>query len=89
MDNQLYVVTQQSLNRYYWPNYDFNIAKGLNSVEVSDKGADVKTVDCSNISYVLPEDEDLKLDPTFTIVTALNIKDTTKAAETTALLSPN
>jgi len=89
IDNQLYVVTQQSLNWYYWPTYDFNIVKGLSSVEVTEKWADVKTMDCSNISYVLPEDEDLKLNPTFTIVTALNIKDTAKDIETTALLSPS
>ena len=89
IDNQLYVITQQSLNWYYWPKYDFNIAKGMSSVEVTDKGADVQTIECSNISYVLPEDEDLKLNPTFTIVNALNIKDTSKSIETTALLSPS
>jgi hypothetical protein len=31
----------------------------------------------------------LKLNPVFTIVTALNIKDASKAPEVTALLSPN
>jgi ribosomal protein S26 len=61
----------------------------LSSVEVTDKGAGVQTIECSNISYVLPEDEDLKLNPTFTIVNALNIKDISKSIETTALLSPS
>lgn len=89
IDNQLYVITQQSLNWYYWPEYDVNLEQWLSSVEVTSKWAEVKKIECSNISYVLPEDENLRLNPTFTIVTALNIKDTSKDSETTALLSPN
>ena len=88
IDNQLYVITQQSLNWYYWPKYNVNITKWLSSVEVTDKWAEVKKVDCSNISYVLPEDKELKLNPVFTIVTSLNIKDASKSPEVTALLSP-
>ena len=89
IDNQLYVITQQSLNWYYWPKYEVNLMKGLTTVEVTDEWAEVKKIECSNISYVLPDDENLKLNPTFTIVTALNIKDTSKDIETTALLSPS
>ncbi len=89
IDNQLYVITQQSLNWYYWPEYEVNLTKWLSSVEVTDQWAEVKKIDCSNISYVLPDDKDLKLNPVFTIVTALNIKDTSKSPEVTALLSPN
>ena len=89
IDNQLYVITQQSLNWYYWPEYDVNLTKWLSSVEVTDQWAEVKKIDCSNISYVLPEDKDLKLNPVFTIVTSLNIKDSSKAPEVTALLSPS
>ena len=89
IDNQLYVITQQWLNWYYWPKYDVNLTKWLSSVEVTDKWAEVKKIECSNISYVLPDDEKLKLDPIFTIITSLNIKDTSKDSEVTALLSPN
>jgi len=88
IDNQLYVITQQSLNWYYWPEYNVNLTKWLSSVEVTDQWAEVKKIDCSNISYVLPEDKDLKLNPVFTIVTSLNIKESSKASEVTALLSP-
>jgi hypothetical protein len=60
----------------------------LSSVEITSKGSQLNEVDCSDISYVLPEDEDLNLNPTFTIVTSINIKDTNQKDTTTALLSP-
>lgn len=86
--NQLYVVTQQSLNWYVWKSSKVDLKRWLSSVEITSKGSQLNEVDCSDISYVLPEDEDLNLNPTFTIVTSINIKDTNQKDTTTALLSP-
>lgn len=87
--DQLYVVSELSFNRWNWKWKTHDFRKGLASVELTSQGSRVQPLECSQISYVLPEDEKLALDPVFTLVVGIDIRDMSKKVETTALLAPN
>ena len=89
IDDQLFVISEQGFNRYAWKKEQPTLQKSLASVSITSEGAKVNPVDCSQISYVLPEDKNLNLDPVFTIVSAINIRNVTQKTETTALLAPS
>lgn len=89
IDDQLYVVSELGFNRWNWKGHAHDFRKGLASVEITNHGSVLQPVECSQISYVLPEDEKLSLDPVFTLVHGIAIRDTNKKVETTALLAPN
>ncbi|MCR5411717.1 MAG: beta-propeller domain-containing protein [Patescibacteria group bacterium] len=55
---------------------------------ITENGVQISNIDCNQISYVLPDDEDLKLSPRFTIVSKINIQKIDSKVDTTALLSP-
>lgn len=89
IDDQLYVISELGFNWWNWKGHAHDFRKGLATVEVTKQGSIVHPVECSQISYVLPEDKKLTLDPVFTLVHGIAIRDTTKKVETTALLAPN
>ncbi len=87
--DQLYVISEMRMNRYAWNDQPMPLSKALSSVEISAQWTKTQAIDCSQISYVLPEDKNLNLDPAFTIISAMNIRDTAQKLETTALLTPS
>lgn len=89
IDDQLYVVSELGFNWRNWKGRVHDFRKGLASVELTSQGITLQPLECSQISYVLPEDEKLSLDPVFTLVAGIDIRDMSKKMETTALLAPN
>jgi len=89
IDDQLYVISELRFNRWNWKGKSHDFRKGLASVEIDEQGAKVQPVECSQISYVLPEDKNLSLDPVFTLIAGIDIRNTSKKVSTTALLAPN
>ena len=89
IDDQLYVISELRFNRWNWKGKSHDFRKGLASVEIDEQGAKVLPVECSQISYVLPEDKNLSLDPVFTLIAGIDIRNTSKKVSTTALLAPN
>lgn len=89
IDDQLYVVSELGFNWRNWKGRVHDFRKGLASVELTSQGTTLQPLECSQISYVLPEDEKLSLDPVFTLVAGIDIRDMSKKMETTALLAPN
>lgn len=87
--DQLYVVSELGFNWRNWKGRVHDFRKGLASVELTSQGTTLQPLECSQISYVLPEDEKLSLDPVFTLVAGIDIRDMSKKMETTALLAPN
>lgn len=89
IDDQLYVISELRFNRWNWKGKSHDFRKGLASVEIDEQGTKVQPVECSQISYVLPEDKNLSLDPVFTLIAGIDIRNTSKKVSTTALLAPN
>lgn len=89
IEDQLYVIAEQGINRWNWKGQEHDFRKAFARVEISPQGKKSYPLECDQISYVLPEDKNLSLDPVFTLVFAMDIRDTSKKAETTALLAPN
>ena len=91
IDDKLSIITEQGINRYQWKAHKKELKIGLNSIEITDDKTRINTIDCDEISYILPEDEKNanQFNPVFTIISSVNIQDTEKKSETTALLAPN
>ena len=75
IDDQLYVVSELGFNWRNWKGRVHDFRKGLASVELTSQGTTLQPLECSQISYVLPEDEKLSLDPVFTLVAGIDIRD--------------
>lgn len=89
IEDQLYVIAEQGINRWNWKGQEHDFRKAFAHVEITPQGKKSYPLECDQISYVLPEDKNLSLDPVFTLIFAMDIRDTSKKAETTALLAPN
>lgn len=91
IDNNLYVITNEGFNRYYWKE-NSTIDSTISSVEITDESQSVETLNCEKISYVLPdqsddEDSNYNIRPQFTIINAIDIKNVNQKSEMTVLLS--
>ena len=89
IEDQLYVIAEQGINRWNWKGQEHDFRKAFAHVEITPQGKKSYPLECDQISYVLPEDKNLSLDPVFTLIFAMDIRNTSKKAETTALLVPN
>ncbi|MDO4714359.1 MAG: beta-propeller domain-containing protein, partial [bacterium] len=89
IEDQLYVIAEQGINRWNWKGQKHDFRNAFARVEINAQGQKSYPLECDQIAYVLPEDKNLSLDPMFTLVFAMDIRDASKKAETTALLAPN
>lgn len=88
IEDELYVISEEGLNRWWWKRKYHNFESAFARIETTSQGEVKHPLECDQISYVLPEDKNLNLNPTFSLIFSMDIRNTNKKTETTALLAP-
>lgn len=93
IDEKLYIISQIWVQRHYLYDHPALLEDGKLSpkaVEFSQEKVSVIKPDCDQISYILPSDDTMKqlrFYPEFIIVSVIDVEDTKKETELTALLA--